>query len=200
MIDAMGDKAKVAKWEPYALEVLATILDGGSSARLSKNLIRGQEIAVGAGAGYYGYGRLPNLFVLTGTPAKGTTSMQLKDALLKEIKVLQDTLVTSDELKRVKAQVIASEVYERDSIEHIATLLGSLESTGLGHQLMDEYVPQILAVTPEQIQTVAKKYLINDQLTVAELIPQDITPAPKPVPATKPADTSDSKSEKGNKK
>ena len=180
MIDAINPvkgQPKVEKWEPYALEVLATILDGGSSARLSKNLIRGQEIAVGAGAGYYGFGRLSDLFVLTGTPAKGTTVMQLKDALLKEIQTLKDTLVTADELKRVKAQVIAGEVYERDSIEHIATLLGSLEATGIGYQLMDEYVPQVLAVTAEQIQSVAKKYLINDHLTVAELIPQDLKKA-----------------------
>jgi zinc protease len=180
MIDAIKPvkgQPKVEKWEPYALEVLATILDGGSSARLSKNLIRGQEIAVGAGAGYYGFGRLSDLFVLTGTPAKGTTVMQLKDALLKEIQTLKDTLVTADELKRVKAQVIAGEVYERDSIEHIATLLGSLEATGIGYQLMDEYVPQVLAVTAKQIQSVAKKYLINDHLTVAELIPQDLKKA-----------------------
>lgn len=180
MIDAIKDangKAKVEKWEPYALEVLATILDGGSSARLSKHLIRGQEVAVGAGAGYYGYGRLPNLFVLTGTPAKGTTVMQLKAALLKEIAALKETAVTEKELKRVKAQVIASEVYERDSIQHIATLLGSLEATGLGYQLMDEYLPNILAVTAEQVQHVANKYLINDQLTVAELIPQEMKKA-----------------------
>jgi zinc protease len=100
--------------------------------------------------------------------------MQLKDALLKEIKTLKETLVTADELKRVKAQVIAGEVYERDSIEHMATLLGSLEATGIGYQLMDEYVPEVLAVTAEQIQRVAKKYLISDHLTVAELIPQQI--------------------------
>ena len=175
MIDAINPtkgKPIVEKWEPYALEVLATILDGGSSARLAKNLVRGQEIAAGVGAGYYGYGRLSDLFILTGTPAKGTSVSQLKDALLKEIQILKDTLVTTDELKRVKAQVIASEVYERDSIQHIATLLGSLEATGIGYQLMDAYVPQILAITPVQIQTVAKKYLINDHLTVAELIPQ----------------------------
>ena len=176
-IKAVKGKEKVEKWEPYALEVLATILDGGSSARLSKNLVRGQEIAVGAGAGYYGFGRLSDLFVLSGTPAKGTTVMQLKDALLKEIQALKETLVTADELKRVKAQVIAGEVYERDSIEHMATLLGSLEATGLGYQLMDEYVSQVLAVTAEQIQSVAKKYLINDHLTVAELIPQSIKTA-----------------------
>jgi len=190
MIDAIHPikgKSTVEKWEPYALEVLATILDGGSSARLAKNLVRGQEIAAGVGAGYYGYGRLSDLFVLTGTPAKGTSVSQLKDALLKEIQALKDTLVTADELKRVKAQVIATEVYERDSIQHIATLLGSLEATGIGYQLMDEYVPQILAVTPAQIQTVTKKYLINDHLTVAELIPQALHKATDNNTKKKPA-------------
>ncbi len=165
-------QGKVEKWEPYALEVLANILDGGSSARFSKNLIRGKEIAASANAGYYGYGRLPNMLVISGIPAKGVETATLKKALLDEIETLKTEPVSRDELARVKAQVVASEVYERDSIEHIATLLGSLESVGLGYQLMDEYVPQVMAVTAEQVQKVAKKYLLTDQLTVAELIPQ----------------------------
>ncbi|HIP80874.1 MAG TPA: insulinase family protein [Leucothrix mucor] len=163
---------KVEKWEPYALEVLANILDGGDSARFAKNLIRGKEIAASAGAGYYGYGRLPNMLVVTGTPAKGVETSDLKKALLDEIETLKKELVSKAELERVKAQVVAGEVYERDSIQHVATLLGSLESVGLGHQLMDEFVPQIMAITPEQVQAVAKKYLLENQLTVAELIPQ----------------------------
>ena len=162
------------KSEAYALEVLANILDGGSSARLSKKLVRGKEIAVSAGAGYYGFGRLPDLFVLTGTPSKGKTVDDLKAALLEEIALLKKEKVSEEELKRVKAQVVASEVFERDSIEHIASVLGSLESTGLGYELMDEYVPEILKVTPEQIQHVAKKYLIEDHLTVARLEPQSL--------------------------
>ena len=167
-------QGKVPKWEPYALEVLANILDGGSSARFAKNLVRGKAIAAGAGAGYYGYGRLPNLLVITGTPAKDVETSVLKKALLDEINVLKKELVSEAELKRVKAQVVSSEVFERDSIQHIATLLGSLESVGLGHKYMDEYVPGVLAVTAEQIQQVAKKYLIEEHLTVAELIPQPL--------------------------
>ncbi len=169
-------QGKVEKWEPYALEVLANILDGGSSARFSKNLVRGKEIAASANAGYYGYGRLPNLLVISGIPAKGVETATLKKALLDEVEQLKTEQVNKDELARVKAQVVASEVYERDSIEHIATLLGSLESVGLGYQLMDEYVPQVMAVTAEQVQQVAKKYLNEDQLTIAELIPQAMTP------------------------
>ncbi len=173
-------KGKVEKWEPYALEVLANILDGGSSARFSRDLIRGKEIAASASAGYYGYGRLPNMLVISGIPAKGVKTATLKKALLDEIEKLKTEPVSKKELDRVKAQVVANEVYERDSIEHIATLLGSLESVGLGYQLMDEYVPQVMAVTAEQVQKVAKKYLLEDHLTVAELVPQSMTPSQKP--------------------
>lgn len=172
-------QGKVEKWEPYALEVLANILDGGSSARFAKHLVRGKEIAAGAGAGYYGYGRLPNLLVVTGTPAKDVETSRLKEALLAEIDILKKELVSEAELKRVKAQVISSEVFERDSIQHIATLLGSLETVGLGYQYMDEYVPGVLAVTAKQIQEVAKKYLIEDHLTVAELVPLSLEESTK---------------------
>jgi zinc protease len=167
----------VEKWEPYALEVLANILDGGDSARFAKHLVRGKAIAAGAGAGYYGYGRLPNMMVITGTPAKDVEMSVLKKALLDEIEILKTELVSESELKRVKAQVIAGEVYERDSIQHMATLIGSLESVGLGHQYMDEYVPGVLGVTAQQIQNVAKKYLIEEHLTVAELIPLPLNEA-----------------------
>jgi len=170
-------QGKVSKWEPYALEVLANILDGGSSARFAKHLIRGKEIAAGAGAGYYGYGRLPNMLVITGVPAKGIKTEVLKDALLEEVDILKKELVSEAELKRVKAQVISGEVFERDSIQHMATLLGSLESVGLGHQYMNEYVSGVLAVTAQQIQEVAKKYLIEDHLTVGELIPLSLEKA-----------------------
>ena len=37
--------APESSWEPYALEMLAGILDGGDSARFSRNLVRGEEIA-----------------------------------------------------------------------------------------------------------------------------------------------------------
>jgi zinc protease len=164
-------QGKVPQWEPYALEVLANILSGGDSARFAKNLVRGKEVAASAYAGYYGYGRLDNLLTISATPAKGVSTEKLKELILAEIDTLKTELVSEAELKRVKAQVIAGEVFERDSIEHMATLLGSLETVGLGHKYIDQYVPGVLAVTAQQIQDVAKKYLIENHLTIAELIP-----------------------------
>ncbi len=163
-------------WEPYALDVLASVLDGGTSSRLAKNLVRGKEIAAQASAGYDAYGRLPDLFTLTGTPAQGQSIETLKQALLEQVKQLQDTPIAAAELERVKAQVIASDVYGRDSQQQQASVLGALVSVGLDYHLADDYVDNVLAVTPEQVQAVAKKYLIEDHLTIAELVPQPIDP------------------------
>ena len=169
----------VEEWEPYALDVLANVLDGGSSARLTKKLIRGKEIAASTGVGYMSYGRMPEMFIMSGVPATGVEVDTLRKAFMDEIELMKTTLVTQDELDRVTAQVIASEIYQRDSIEHMATTLGMLESTGIGWKLMDEYEEKVLAVTPEQIQAVAKKYLNEDQMTFAELVPQSLTAGAK---------------------
>ncbi len=164
------------KWEPYALDMLSSILDGGNSSRFSKELVRGKEIAASATASYDGDGRLPDLFTISGMPAKDVKLETLKSALLEQVDKLKSTPISAEELERVRAQVISGEVYERDSQESQASNLGALESVGLGYKLADEYVDNILAVTPEQIQAVAKKYLIEDHMTVAELDPQPIDP------------------------
>ena len=47
-----------------------------------------------------------------------------------------------------------------------------LETVGLDWHLADAYVDRIRAITPEQVQKVAQKYLTDDHLTVAVLQPQ----------------------------
>jgi zinc protease len=159
------------KWEPYALEVLSGILDGGDTARFSKKLVRGQEIAAGVSAGYGLYSRLTDLFIIAGTPAKSATVEQLKNAIYEELELLKTELVSDAELQRIKAQVVASEVYQRDSLFYQAMKIGMLDTVGLDWRLADQYVEQINAVTAEQIRQVANKYFIEDSLTVGDLIP-----------------------------
>ena len=175
----MGYKVPVLKtaeneWEAYALEVLAGVLDGGSSARLSSALVRGKQIAVSAGAGYGLTSRMSDLFELEATPAEGKTVDQLEVALKDEIKKLQQNLISTEELQRIKAQVLASDIYQKDSNFYQAMEIGTLETVGLGWQKADEYVPKINQVTAEQVRDVARKYLIDDHLSIAYLEPQTI--------------------------
>ena len=161
-------------WEPYALEMLSSVLDGGSSARFSRELVRGAHVAASAGASYSAFSRLPGLLLLDGIPAQGRTVEELEQALLAQIQRLRDEPVAEAELERIRNQLIAAKVYEQDSVYAQAKQIGSLETVGLGWELMDEYVAHLSRVTPEQVQAVARKFLVSDNLTVALLEPQPI--------------------------
>lgn len=158
-------------WEPYALEVMAGILDGGNSARFAKELVREQQVATSVGAGNSLFSRLKDMFMVAGTPANGKTVDELKSAVIEQIERIKNEPVTQQELDRVKAQVVAEAVYERDSVFYQAMQIGMLETIGLDWKLSDQYVENVNAVTAEQIQAVAKKFFIDDKLTTAELVP-----------------------------
>ncbi len=167
-------KTAEQEWEAYALEVLAGILSSGSSSRFPKRLVRDQQIAASADTGFNLYARQSEIFLIDATPSAGKELTVLEDAILQQINDVKTSLVSAKELDSIKAQVVASNVYERDSIFYQAMQLGTLETVGLGWQRLDEYVTKVREVTAEQIQKVAKKYLIEDRLTVAFLIPQDL--------------------------
>lgn len=157
--------------EAYALNILAGILDGGRSSRLSKNLVREQEVAASVGAGYDLYSARSNMFLFDGTPNAENTLEELELAINNEIENLKTELVSESELKRVKAQVVASEVYQQDSVQRQAYIIGSLETVGLGWQTMQQYADNVKKVTAEDIREVAKKYLIDERKTIAVLTP-----------------------------
>jgi len=161
-------------WEPYALDMLASVLDGSKSARFSKELVRNQQIAANAGAGYSLFSRHNEQFLFDGTPANGHSIEALQAAILEQIERVKTELVSEDELERIKAKVITSKVYELDSIFYQAMKIGLLETVGLDYRLQDDYLDNIKAVTPEQIREVANKYLIEDRRTTAVLKPQPL--------------------------
>ncbi len=162
------------KNDVYALEVLAAILDGGNSSRLSKNLIRGSQIAASAGASYSLVSRLDTLFLFDGIPSKGHTVDDLKKALLKEMDEMIQGNINPDELKRVKTGVLASKIYQRDSMFYQGMQIGIAETIGLDYKLLDDYVRNIQKVTIADVQRVAQQYFKEDQLTTAELMPQPL--------------------------
>lgn len=167
-------------WEPYALEMLSNVLDGNAAARLPRTLVRTERLANSAGASYDGIGRGPGLFYLDGVPTPGKTPLELEQGLRRELRRIADEGVTEDELKRIKSQAIAAQVYERDSMFFQARQIGSAETAGLSHKTLDLLLEKLKQVTAAQVQEVAKKYFGDEELTVAYLDPQ-------PLAARKPA-------------
>lgn len=158
----------------YALRLAAALLDGGYSARLSSHLEREQELVSGASAWYNAFTRGDSLFVLTATPnvQKGKTLEQAEAGLWRELEELKKNPPSTAELARVRAQVIAGLVFERDSITSQATSIGQLETVGLSWKLIDQELAELQAVTPADIQQAARTFFVRDRLSVAHVLPE----------------------------
>ena len=161
--------------EVHALRLIGALLDGGYSARLPSRLERGEELVSGAGSSYDAYTRGDSLFVLSATPnvQKGKTLAEVEAGLWRQLEDLKTTPPSAEELARVRAQVIAGLVYERDSITSQATTIGQLETVGLSWQLMDGELAELSAVTPSDIQQAAQTYFTRERLSVAHILPED---------------------------
>jgi zinc protease len=164
--------------EPYALAVLAAVLDGNDSARLKRRLVRERRIADDASASYEAYSRGPGVLMLDGVPAQGRTVAELESAFRAELAAIAADGVTPAELERAKVHFVASRVYKRDSIFAQALELGMLESAGLSFRDADRILEQVRAVTADEVRAAARTHLVEDALTVATLDPQPMDPQP----------------------
>ncbi len=172
--------------EPYALEMLASILDGHDAARFNKKLVREDKVALSVGIDYDNMARGPGLFYLQGTPSEGRTVADLETALRTEIARVQKDGVSEQELKRAKAQLLAGQVYKLDSMFGQAMEIGQTESVGLSYRQLDRMLEKLESVSAAEVQAVARKYFNDDTLTVGILDPQPIDGKPhRPAVATR---------------
>lgn len=167
--------------DAYALMVAAGILDSGEASRFAREIVRGEELAGATSARYSPFSRLDDLFLIAAVPTAATDIETLEAALLEQVERLKDEPVGADELERVQARVIASEVYQRDSVRSQAFQLGMLQTIGVGWREGDRFVDRVRAVTAEDVQRVVREYLVPERRTVGILDPQ-------PLDATDPSD------------
>ncbi len=163
----------------YALQVLAAVLDGHDGARIPRNMVRGSQVAVSAGASYDGTGRGESVFIVDGSPSQGKTVDDVQAALLAEIDKIRREGISEDELRRVKAQVIAGQVYKRDSLMGHAMEIGAMEVIGMSWRDDDKMIEMLRSVTADEVKTVANRYFSDDSMSVAVLDPLPLDHKPR---------------------
>ena len=167
--------------DALALTVLSAVLDGYSGARLERALTQGpNRVADSAGSDNGLWGRGPQLFTLSGMPAQGKTAEQVEAALREQVARIATEGVSEAELNRVKTQWVASAVYKLDSVFNQARELGTAWVQGLPLDANERVIERLRAVTADQVKAVAGKYFGDDQLTVAQLLPQPLNKERKP--------------------
>jgi zinc protease len=156
--------------DSYVLEVIGALLSEGKSSRLYQSLVQEKRLALSAEADHSLLSRDPGLFLIAVEPLPGQEPHDVEETVEQELERLQEQPVGEHELEKAKNQLETSYIFGQDSLFFQAMLLARYE---IAHtwRAIDDYVPSIRSVTPEDIRRVARRYLIADNRTVATLIP-----------------------------
>ena len=158
--------------EPYALELLTAVLDGYDNARLNRVLVKQEKVVNDVGVSYDMVSRGPELFLIGATLAKGKTVDQAQASIRKALDDLKQKGILESELKRIQVRILSEQIYKRDSIFGQAMEIGSNGMAGFSWKDIDVMLEKMQTITPAQVQAVAKKYLVDEGLTIAVLDPQ----------------------------
>ena len=159
--------------EAYALEMLTAVLDGNESSRLNRNLVRKKNLATYIAMGYDGVSRGPGSMYVIASPAENVSVEDLEKAIQQELAAIYSEKTDfTKELQRAKIQYTASQIYKRDSLFGQAMEIGMDEAMGLPWQSFEQRLQYLQQVSQQEVKAVAKKYLVEDTLTVGVLIPE----------------------------
>jgi len=159
--------------DAFALEIASEILSDGKSSRLYKDLVIDKQSVVDVAAEYDMTTFDPDLFWISAQMRPGVKTEDVIADIDKQIAALRDKPVAPEELQRAKNLEQSGFVYGQDSIFREAELLGVYQMLGDYH-MIDNYLTQIDKVTADDVQRVAKKYLVDDNRTVGVLVPTGV--------------------------
>ncbi|WP_413860983.1 M16 family metallopeptidase [Tateyamaria sp.] len=152
-----GDQTAAA-----ALTLLAEVLGGGQTSYMTEKLQFDEQIATFSGAFYRGTSVDDTTFDVVVVPAPGLTLQEGEDAMDKVLAQFLVDGVDAEQLERIKYQLGASQIYERDNVDGIARRYGAAMAVGLGIDDVQKWPEVLQAVTPEDIMQAARSVLNRD--------------------------------------
>jgi zinc protease len=156
----------------YAVMIMNYILGaGGFSSRLMDNIRDNKGLAYDVHS-MVAAQKEPGAFSVT-IQTKNESANEVIDETFKEIRRIQNELVSEKELADAQAYLTGSFPLKMDTSAKIAGMLTSIEIYNLGLDYPQKYRGLINAVTREDIQRVAKKYLHPDRMAVVVVANQE---------------------------
>src|SRR6202049_2901355 len=163
-------------------DVLGEILAGQRTGFLYTELVRDKQISLGAFAQpSFPGGKYPNLFLFFLVPNRGHSVEENEQACYQIIERLKTDKVTDETLNRIKTKMRASLIRRLDSNSGMADALTSYYVNYGDWRKLFTSIDDIGKVTADDVERVAKKYLIPDARTVTYIV----RPAPPPGTAPK---------------
>ena len=152
----------------YKLLVLDNVFGTGPgfTSRLSARLRDRQGLAYSVGGAIARSADLePGVFLCSiGTEAKNFKLV--REQIIEEIHKLRDEKPTAQEVEDAKAYLLGSMPFNMTTTHGASAMLLMMERHQLGPTYLDDYRKAITAVTPDDVQAMAKKYLHPDRLVI----------------------------------
>jgi zinc protease len=148
----------------FALEAMNQVLGGGGAARLFLNLREDKGYTYGAGSGvssakYRGTFR-------ANTEVRQEVTKGAMDELMKELKRIRDEKIPVDEFELSKRTIIGGWALQLEFPQAALQNAITQKLYGLPADYWDTYPQKIAAVTPDEAQRVARKYIDLDKLQI----------------------------------
>ncbi len=157
--------------EAEALQVLARIVGSSATSRVYNALVRDEKIASSASAWYSGIALDMGRFGVYAIAAGDTRLEDLEASMDRVIGEVIRNGVTAEELERAKTGEIANLIYASDSQQSLAQTYGWHLAIGRTVADVEARQQRLKAVTREQVQAVASKYLDRKRSVTGYLIP-----------------------------
>jgi predicted Zn-dependent peptidase len=150
------------------LDVLSDVLSGGRTGIVYKELVRDKKIALGAGSqATFPSGKYPSLFLFFVVPSSGHTVDENEKVLYGIIERVKKEKVDTATLDRVKIKLRAALIRKLDNNSGLASELCSYSVAYGDWRKLFTDLDLYNRVTAEDVQRVAKTYLIDSAKTVA---------------------------------
>ncbi|WP_370089049.1 M16 family metallopeptidase [Ekhidna sp.] len=142
----------------YAMQMLTTLLSGGQSSRFQKEIVDNQQLAVAAGSFPFAM-EDAGVFISFGIMNMGKTPEDLQAAMDAEIERVKNEPIGDKEFQKLRNQIENSFVSSNSTVRGIAESLADYHVYFGDANLINNEIDRYMAVTKEDLQRVAKKYL-----------------------------------------
>lgn len=161
----------------YALQVLSAVLQSGQSSRLYQKLVKEKEMVTGVG-GFMDEKRGVGALYTNATLRPNVKTEDVEAAIYAEIEQLKKEPIADWELQKAKNTTRRNLINGLQSSLSRAITIGQYTTYYNDPNLINERLNKVAAVTKEDVQRVANKYLVDTNRTVVITMPKaKATPA-----------------------
>lgn len=161
----------------YSLQMLTTLLSGGQSSRLYKELVDKEEIAAQVFAFPYSLEE-GGLFITIGLANLGKSPEDLDAAMQKQIDLVKAELISDSEYQKLQNQMENNFISSNSTVQGVAESLADYYVYFGDANLINSEIDRYMNVTKEDLMNVAKKYLTKDNRVNLYYLPKSAQQKP----------------------